>query len=127
MKVTGAAAAAARDRRIGTGMQLSSEAYYWLAGGLLGAVLVDLIATRLFLEAMRPASAYVFHAGRAGKLTAVAVWLAFLTGVWYPRFLVSEREAMPSWLTPAAFGVFVLAAAAAAASLPRASRRRGDA
>jgi len=106
-------------------MPLTSEAYYWLAGGLVGAVLVDLLATRLYLEVLRPASAYVFHAGRAGKLTALGAWLAFLVGVWYPWFMVGEREFTPGWLLPGAVCVFVVVLAAAVATMPR--RRQGDA
>lgn len=117
-------------------MPFTSDAYYWLAGGLVGALLIDLVATRLYLEVLRPASAYVFHAGRAGKLTALGAWLAFLVGVWYPRFMVGERQLAPEWLTPVAVGIFVAGLAVAVLTLPRpgtaparagGGRRGGDA
>lgn len=102
-------------------MQLTTEAWIWLAASPVAAVIVDLLITRALLEALRPTSAYVFWAGRVGKLAAFYGWLGFLTGFWYPRFVSADDP--PEWMRPAALILGVLLLAAAIATKPRAPHR----
>jgi hypothetical protein len=66
---------------------VSPIAAAWLFGSLLGLVILDWAAVRLLLEALRPASAYVFWAGRAGKVIAVIAWFVFFNRFWWPEFV----------------------------------------
>jgi hypothetical protein len=91
-------------------MQLTSEAYIWLAGSVVAAVILDLLVTRLLLEVFRPASAYAFWSGRGGKLTAIFLWIAFVVAYWWPQFV---DPVPPDWLKMVGlaliFGLLVVA------------------
>ena len=106
-------------------MQLSSEAYIWLAASVAVAVILDLVVTRILLEIFRPTSAYVFWVGRGGKLTAVFGWIAFMVAFWYPRFVDDQQ---PDWLKLTALGLILGLLVLAFVTHPRGRQRStGDA
>jgi hypothetical protein len=92
--------------------------YIWLAGSLIGALLVDWIVVRLLTEVIRPPSAYIFWIGRAGKLAAVILWILFFNNYWYPQF-VAHGESVPKMLTAGEIGCVGALVMLAIATLPR--------
>src|SRR3954454_21322001 len=83
--------------------------YLWLAGSLLGAVLVDWATVRVMFQFVRPASVYVFWVGRAGKLMALLAWLLFFNGFWWPEYARGDLDDTAKWMeigAVLAFAVF---------------------
>ena len=90
-----------------------------LAASVLLAVLADYGIVRLMLEFLRPASAYVFWAGRAGKVGALVAWVLFFNEFWYPQFLGQGVQSVPSVVSMAEWTVIIALFLAAAVSAPR--------
>jgi hypothetical protein len=105
-------------------MQLTPEAWIWLAASIVAAVIVDVVVTRLLLEVFRPASAYVFGVGRGGKVAAVCGWIAFIVAFWYPQFIGGEQ---PDWLKLVALGIIIGLLVLSFITHPKRSRSAGDA
>lgn len=110
-------------------MQLSTEAWIWLAASPVVAVIVDILLTRALLETLRPTWVYAPWAGRIGKLAAFVGWLGFMTGFWFPHFvspsLNDSMQEPPGWLKPAALTLGVLFLVAAIVTKPRGPQRSG--
>lgn len=104
-------------------MQLSTEAWIWLAASPVAAVIVDVLLTRALLETLRPTWAYAPWAGRIGKLAAFVGWLGFMTGFWFPHFVSTDEP--PGWLKPAALTLGVLFLVAAIVTKSRGPQRSG--
>lgn len=96
---------------------LTTDAWIWLAASLVAALVGELVFTRALIGAFRPTSAYVFLAGRMGKLVVAFCWLAFFTSFWYPQFVSGGGQ--PGWLRPAALTVGVILLVAAFLTRPR--------
>jgi hypothetical protein len=101
-------------------MQLTPEAYAWLAGSVVAAVILDVVLTRLLLEVFRPPSLYAFWAARGGKLTAVFLWIAFVVAYWWPQILRAEQ---PEWLKLTGIGLIFGLLLVAFITHPRGPRR----
>lgn len=104
-------------------MQITTEAWIWLAASLAAALTGDLLFTRALLGALRPPSAYVFLAARVGKLVAAFCWLAFFSSFWYPQYISGGVQ--PAWLRPAALTIGVFLLVAAFVTRPRGLQRSG--
>ena len=97
-------------------MNISSDGYIALGVSVLVAMLLDFTVLRLFVQFLRPASVYLFWAGRAGKLVAATVWLLYFTGSWHPMF--AGTEASPA-VGSVGWVVIAVLVVLAAVSFPR--------
>src|SRR5579872_6071679 len=112
----------------GTPMNLIPERYYWLAGSLVTALILDGVVARALLELFRPTSAYVFRIGRAGKIAALFAWLAFFDSYWYPQFLGAGEGPSPMIraLEVSTIGIALLLAFVTVPRIGSAERARSD-
>jgi hypothetical protein len=103
-------------------MQIPPSGYYWFAGSLVAAVLLDIALFRVALEFLKPASAYLFWAARGAKLIALMGWMLFFNSYWYPQFLRpgAEPDALIKW---GEAGLVLAIVAVAVATSPRMRRR----
>ena len=99
-------------------MNISSDGYIALGLSIVVAVLVDLAVFRVLLEFLRPASRYLFWAGRASKIAAASAWAVYLNNSWYPAFLGAGAE-LPALVGAAELAMLGALLVMAAVSFPR--------
>lgn len=103
-------------------MNLPPEAYAWLAGSFVVAILIDFLVVRLLFEVVKPASAYVFWIGRAGKLAGLIAWVLFFNQLFYARYLLPPGQAVPQALSLLEWSVIAVLGVVAAATHPKVPR-----
>ncbi|MFN3652321.1 MAG: hypothetical protein ACK47B_22320 [Armatimonadota bacterium] len=106
-------------------MNISSEGWGWLAASIPLALLADFAVFRLGLELLKPRSTQLFWATRAGKLAGFAVWVAYVNGFWWPRYVADPGLASTLRIAEIAVGAVLLVLAVV--TLPRGAglRRTG--
>jgi len=97
---------------------ITPEGYVFLALSLVGAIFLDWAVVKFGLDFLRPASAYVFLIGRAGKLVSFIAWFLFVSSYWYPHYL-SQDQPIPGLYTAVGWGLVALMAILAFTTLPR--------
>jgi hypothetical protein len=102
-------------------MNLSPEAWGWLAGSVVVALILDAALMRVLLEALKPTSAYAFWIGRASKLAAVAAWFFYLDRFWFPSQAAQDP---PALLMAAEWGLWLALLLLAVVTVPRVRRGR---
>lgn len=103
-------------------MNFPPEAYAWLAGSFVVAILVDFAVVRLLFEFAKPVSAYVFWIGRAGKLAGLIAWVIFFNQLFYARYLVPAGQEVPQPVNLVEWSVIAVVAVVAAATHPKVPR-----
>lgn len=103
-------------------MNLPSEAYAWLAGSFVVAILVDCVVVRLLFEVLKPASAYVFWIGRMGKLAGLIAWMIFFNRLFYARYLLAGGQEVPQMINLIEWSVIAVTAVVAVATHPKVPR-----
>ena len=103
-------------------MNLPPEAFAWLAGSFVVAILVDFLVVRLLFEALKPASAYVFWIGRAGKLAGLIAWVLFFNRLFYARYFLSTGQEIPRAINLTEWSLIAILAVVAVATHPKVGR-----
>lgn len=101
---------------------LPPEAYAWLAGSFVVAILVDFLVVRLLFEVLKPASAYVFWIGRAGKLAGLIAWVIFFNRLFYARYFLAAGQEIPQVLNLVEWSLIAVLTVVAVATHPKAPR-----
>jgi len=103
-------------------MNFPPEAYAWLTGSFVVAILVDFVVVRLLFEVAKPTSAYVFWIGRAGKLAGLIAWVLFFNQLFYAPYFLKPGEVVPQVVNLTEWSVIAVIAVIAAATHPRVPR-----
>lgn len=100
--------------------------YALLAAILVASILLDHACVRAATLLLRPTSAYVFWAARAGKLAAVGLFGGLLIYFWAPNFMpaMTANAGLFNGVLAAVLGVMLLIAGVSAPRAPRSLRSR---
>jgi len=108
-------------------MDIPPLGYGVLVAILVAAILIDFTFVHVAAQFLKPANAYVFFAGRLGKLLAVGLWVWLMKQFWLPQYLpYLGASVQPGLLNGAAAAILGTMLLLAGVTLPRPPRARRD-